>query len=430
MKETKGVKNPWALAWYMKGKGYKPNASEGKLPANIANIQKPDQYIQDLTEEEKKEEVKKETGDTAANPAIKTDNAGVTEKPEVTKVSQEMDKQTPTVDKLTQDTKGFDPLVEPDKVKEEKKKEPEVSTVEKAKAENEGKLPSDIANIQNPNDYIQNLAEDDQESVIADGITEESVAKDLAGRKNGEAVMNPETKLWKVISKAREAVSTTASTAATTASSTTTPAVEAVNICSKCSKGKCECVKANEAVPGVKAATPPETEPVKVKEEKVVECPTVKVEKGAAVPTVKAAKGSEADKLVKEDVDVTIKTDDKEVNIVSADGSTQITTLDVGTPAPLATVEQPPLTTETPNSEIFPDEEEEEEEVEVEEEEPELSDEEALEMAERLMVAEHLEKLDEKSMSPKQKKFIADIKAKKFSKKNTEKIEKKKKEIK
>jgi hypothetical protein len=51
-------------------------------------------------------------------------------------------------------------------------------------------------------------------------------------------------------------------------------------------------------------------------------------------------------------------------------------------------------------------------------------------MAERLMVAEHLSKMDEKTMSAKQKKFIEDIKAKKFSKKNKEKVEKKKKEIK
>jgi hypothetical protein len=173
MKKSKKVKNPWALAWYMKDKGYKSHksesvADEGKLPADTANIQKPDQYIQNLKEEEKKENI-----DGAANPEIKTDNAGVTPEPEETKVSAELDKQTPTVDKLTQGKDGQDPMIEPDKVKDEKKEEVKVTDVEKTKAENEGKLPADTANIQKPADYVQDLKEE-TEHVIADGITVES----------------------------------------------------------------------------------------------------------------------------------------------------------------------------------------------------------------------------------------------------------------
>jgi len=65
-------------------------------------------------------------------------------------------------------------------------------------------------------------------------------------------------------------------------------------------------------------------------------------------------------------------------------------------------------------------------------EQPEFSDLEALEMAERLMVAEHLtKKMDEGcGMSAKQKKFVDDMKGKKFSKKNKKKVDDKKKEIK
>jgi len=361
------------------------DADEGKLPADTANIQKPDQYVQDLKEEEKKEE-DKEGKDKAENSEIKTDNAGITPEPEKTDVSKDLEKQTPEVDKLVQDKDGKDPLVEPDKVKEEKKEEVKVSDVEKVKAENEGKLPADTANIQKPDQYVQDLKE--TEKVIAAEISDESVAKDLASKNNAEAVQNPQTRLWKVVSR-------TAETNSAAAVPAVAPAMEkTLNTCSKCSKEKCECVS----------------------EEKVVERPTVD-----AAKTDKDLSKLEKSK-VKEDVDVTIKTDDKEVNIVSADGSTQVTTLDVGTAAPVTTLEEPPITTEAPISEPEP-------ELELEEE-PEFSEEEALEMAEKLMVAEHLSKMDEKKMSAKQKKFVEDMKAKKFSKKNSDKIEKKKKEIK
>lgn len=365
---------------------YKEKADEGKLPADLANIQDPAKDIQDLKEDEKKED-KKEVEDSGVNPEIKTDNAGVTPEPEKTEVSKEADTQTPDVDKLTQNKDGQDPLVEPDKVKEEKKEEVKVTDVEKPKAENEGKLPADTANIQKPDQYVQDLKE--TEKVIAAEISDESVAKDLAMKNNAEAVQNPQTRLWKVVSR-------TAETNSAAAVPAVAPAMEkTVNTCSKCSKEKCECVS----------------------EEKVVECPTVDAAKAD-----KDLSKLEKPKGVKEDVDVTIKTDDKEVNIVSADGSTQVTTLDVGTPAPVTAVEPPPVTTEAPISEPEP-------ELELEEE-PEFSEEEALEMAEKLMVAEHLSKMDEKKMSAKQKKFVEDMKAKKFSKKNADKVEKKKKEIK
>jgi len=484
MKKHKKISNPWALAHYMKGKGYKPHASEGKLPADLANIQKPDQYIQDLKEDEKKENI-----DDAANPAIKTDNAGVTPAPELTKVSQEMDKATPTVDKLTQDKNGIAPEVDAKApaAKEEKKIEPKVTDVKK---ENEGKLPAAIANIQKPGEYIQNLAEE-AERVIADGISEENVAKDLASRHKGEAVQNPSTKLWKVVSVVNPSIATAMPA---TSAATTVPAVEKkVNTCSKCSKEKCECLKeekttepataAPAGVPEVKdkedvnvplktmatdksnalasdaQVMDPGTTKTTKQEQPMAQAPapsgqvidpgttsTVKQAQAAnagadnkttepkgttvsskvpevsattsAVPDVKSAK---PDALVKEDVDVTIRSDGKEVNVVSAGGATTITTQDTAA-VPIST-ETPLLGAETPA------EEEEEEELELEEE-PELSDEEALEMAERLMVAEHLGKLDEKNMSAKQKKFVEDMKAKKFSKKNTAKIEKKKKEIK
>jgi hypothetical protein len=90
-------------------------------------------------------------------------------------------------------------------------------------------------------------------------------------------------------------------------------------------------------------------------------------------------------------------------------------------------VEQPPMSLETP---VGPELGIEEPVEDPFSEEPDFTDDEALEMAEKLMVAEHLAKMDEKKMSDKQKKFLEDMKAKKFSKKNQEKVDKKKKEIK
>jgi len=498
MKKNKKISNPWALAWFMKGKGYKPKASEGKLPADLANVTHPADYIQDLAEENK------DSKDPAENTEIKTDNAGVTPNPELTKVSKEMDKQTPGVDKLTQNKAGNDPLTTPDKVKDVKNKDVKVDDVKKATAENEGKLPSNLNNIDHPDDYIQDLKEE-AEKVIADGISAENVAKDLASRHKGEAVMNPETKLWKVVTQVESSVPATSS-------ATTVPAVEKkVNVCSKCSKEACECVneetttepssseiKAKE-VPEVdaekdtnvplktmatdnsnalasdqpnantgaaaqkiisqsddrdpmigdkgashgkgSAPTSQEIDPGTMSTNKQEQAAT---EKGAvkttepsapAVGTTKnvastdAAEGDDLKKVkeevevkeeVKEDVDVTIKTDDKEVNIVAAPGHTQVTTMDAGAPAPLDVIEQPPISNddapvEDPELEII--------------DEPEFTDDEALEMAEKLMVAEHLAKMDEKKMSAKQKKFIEDMKAKKFSKKNKAKVDQKKKEM-
>jgi hypothetical protein len=406
MKKSKKISNPWALAWYMKGKGYKAHkADEGKLPANIANIQKPDEYIQDLKEE------KKDPIDTATNPEIKTDNAGVTEEPEETKVSKEMGKETPGVDKLVQDKDGKDPSVDAGapKAKEEKKIEPEVDGVKKEKTENEGKLPANIGNIQKPAEYIQNLAEDSAEKIIADGISEEAVARDLASRKNGEAVMNPDTRLWSVISKVAPKGQATATAA--------TPAGHAIE--SKIEECPTIKVAAKAAVPDVKAAKGDDADKLKneatVKEETTTE-PKGKAKEG--VPGVDAAKTNAADKLVKEDVEITVKSDTKEVNIVASEGGTQVTTMDVGTPAPLATVEPAVEPAVEPMLEPMP----------TEEEEPEMSDEEALEMAEKLMVAEHLEKLEK--LTEKQACFLKDVKAKKMSKKNQAKVDSKKKELK
>ena len=111
------------------------------------------------------------------------------------------------------------------------------------------------------------------------------------------------------------------------------------------------------------------------------------------------------EKKVKEDVNITVKTDDKEVNINAVPGQTTVTTADAVAPAPLA-LPSDILTMEEP-----------------EVEEPEYEDVFATEMAERFYAADYLSGF--KKITEKQAKFVADIKAKKISKKNKEKVSKK-----
>jgi len=381
--------------------------NEGKLPADTS-VATPDQ-IQPLAEE--KED--KESKDTAENPEIKTDNAGVTPEPEETKVSADLDKQTPNVDKLTQDKDGKDPLIEPDKVKEEKKEEVKVTDVKKEKTENEGKLPADTS-VATP-DQIQQLAESGEDIFT---VSNEQAAKKIQAKfPNSRYEQNTEGTWTVYVSEKKE--------------------------CEKCKGKKCECViektkgqqnawkvskashsdvfyvaTADEAKEDFMNAYYPDVDAKKAENiksslkvedvsEKVNECPTIAAAKAEEVPDVKAAKTDEVDKLkkesveaVKEDVDVTIKTDDKEVSVISADGSTQVTTLDTAVPAPMPS---DILTTEEPELE-----------------EPEYEDVFATETAEKFYVADYLAGM--KSLTEKQSQFLVDMKAKKMSKKNKEKV--------
>lgn len=199
-------------------------AFEGKLPQDSSEVKEPEKEIRMLAEKSK-DKIKKD--DVATNPKIKTDNAGVTEQPEKPKVITDLEKQSPDVDKLTQDKDGQDPNVgaSAKKNKEEKKIEPEVSTVKKVeetkqinpikkeastvkatsakeekkteevtgikaeKAQNEGKLPENPANVEKPAEEIQMLAE---EKVLVDGITDENVAKDISSKYPGSRIVTDE----------------------------------------------------------------------------------------------------------------------------------------------------------------------------------------------------------------------------------------------
>lgn len=338
---------------------YKGEIEEGKLPKNLNNVDNADDYIQDLKEDEKKKEE-----DVADNPEIKTANAGVTEDPEDTTVSKELNKETPDIDALTQNKDGVDPNIttQAPANKDEKNAKVEVSSVEEVKTENEGKVPADPGKITNPDEYIQDLKEEENdERILADGISEESVARDLANKNDANAVQNPDTQLWSVISKTSESIE-------------------------------------------VKEGEEDRQEQDEQDAEDIID----------QEDADELEEGKKED--VKEDIDVQVKAEDKEINIVSAEGSTQVTTLDLEDNNALVVDEPSVITPELPIEEEPEEFEDEEDDFELE-----LSDEDALEMAEKLMVVGHLEKLGEKA-TPKQQEFIKEVKSKKFSKKNIEKI--------
>ena len=109
---------------------------------------------------------------------------------------------------------------------------------------------------------------------------------------------------------------------------------------------------------------------------------------------------------------------------MAADGNTTVSTS--GTAASEAPLENPAFTEAPVSDEIeAPIGDEVESPAEAEIEEPEMEEEEAEEMAERILVCDYLATLGEAKQSEKQKKFIADMKAKKMGKKNKAKVDKK-----
>ena len=139
--------------------------------------------------------------------------------------------------------------------------------------------------------------------------------------------------------------------------------------------------------------------------------------------TKKVAQTGEA--KIKEDVEVTVTSDEKTATIsMAADGNTTVSTS--GTAASEAPLENPAFTEAPVSDEIeAPIGDEVESPAEAEIEEPEMEEEEAEEMAERILVCDYLATLGEAKQSEKQKKFIADMKAKKMGKKNKAKVDKK-----
>lgn len=494
LKKHKEITNPWALAYYMKDKGYKSHVPEGKLPADPSQAT-PDQ-IQTLAEEKK--EVKAEK---------MPQTASVSEEPPVKgKLQQAMDKATPDVDKLS----DFKVAA---KVETAKKIEPDITGVSKDSDKElkdeknetkvkEGKLPADPS--QATPDQIQTLAEERVLTTISD----ETVAKDIASKYSGARVVpDAEGKQWMVI------VSETALAEKSSRYKieckcgekyTTGPVADANRKVTKCPKcGKVDYVKMDKIteektseptaaevraaeVPGVKdekdsklsgvAKSDPKEPSIKSAEADVSKSPANPVvgDKGASTgkqdvttdqkidpgtttvtnqdaakvsggdpttepekPAVKdtnavaGTKAEKEDKLtpeskvcdkckkevcvcekteVKEDVEVSVKSDDNSATVSVTPTGTSVSTSEV----PTAEVAPAPIATEAPAEEV---------------EEPEMTEEESEEMAERIFVSDYLSSLGESKLTEKQKQFVAEAKSKKMSKKNKEKVEKKLKSL-
>lgn len=116
---------------------------------------------------------------------------------------------------------------------------------------------------------------------------------------------------------------------------------------------------------------------------------------------------------VKEDTEVNVKTDDKEVSVIDAGGATTVTTSDAS--ASTANVGLEPIP--EPDKEGLPAEEL------PAVEEPELSDEETTEMAERMLLIGHLRK--KPKLTSREKAFLVASESRKLSEKNRTKVEQK-----
>jgi len=222
-----------------------------------------------------------------------------------------------------------------------KSKEDEINKAA-AEKKNEGKIPAEPAKVDDTTK--QTLTEDDKQEIVLGEFSDEQVAKNFATSNKGAVSQDPETKKW-VVTSMKESKKEDEAAAAVTKMATSLlrkihkaadiAALEDImnNIEKTATSGKIS----GEQETRLKAAlarrkealeknpTAPETEPTAKEEEEIEE------EKKEEVQ-------------VKEDVDVTIKTEDKEVNIVSTEGGTQITTLDT----PSINTEVVPIAAEVP----------------------------------------------------------------------------------
>jgi hypothetical protein len=410
-----------------------PQLPEGKLPADPSQAT-PDQ-IQTLAEE-KKEEV-----------AIKTANAGVTEDPEKSRIQQDMDKATPDVDKKS----DFKVAA---KVETAKKVEPTITGVEKDSDKElkdeknnpkvgEGKLPADPS--QATPDQIQTLAE--ERTLVT--VSDENVAKDIASKyPGGRIVPDNEKKQFVVMvqeKQIKEETTTEPKGAAISAGEVPGVKDEKDSKLTGVSKSdpKEPSIKSAEANVGKEPKDPqvgdkgastakqdaPTDQKIDPGTTTVTNQDAAKVSGGNKTtepekPVIKdtnSVAGTDAkkeDKLtpeskIKEDTEVTVKSEDQTATISMTPTGTNVSTSATPTETPADVL---PATTEEPADNT---------EEATEDEEPEISDEESEEMAERIFVSEYLSGLGEAKLTEKQKLFISETKAKKISKKNKEKIEKK-----
>lgn len=434
MKRSSTIKKPYALSWYMKEKGYKANkADEGKLTANLANITNPEETIRTLAEKDKAEK---------PEACIKTANSGVTETPEKGRLQKMLDKETPNVDKLS----DFKVAA---KVETAKAKEPEITGVEnkgdkdlkKEQKTTEGKLPADPS-MATP-DQIQTLAE--EKALVT--VSDENVANGIAKKYQGGRVVKDDAKKQFVIMVPQETQESVIKEETTSEPSKSEVGADAVPYVKDKEYNKLSPVSNSD----------PKTDSLKDAEsnkEKYHADPQIGA-KGASTGKQEAPTAEPSAAAGKADQNASKKRDDetqgdiqpnsdtngqkttspgkpevKDTNSVAGTKAAKADKLTpeakvvesevVVTPDGTVTVSTDGAAATMPPMEASP----------AAMEEPEMTEEETTEFAERVFVSDHLATLGEANLTEKHKAFIAEVKAKKMSKKSKEMVDKKVKAMK
>jgi len=429
-----------------------PKADEGVVVSNPANIDKPEEVIQTLAEEKKSTKAPK-----AAKTDVKSADRGIVADPEKGPLQKSMDKATPDVDKKS----DFQVAA---KVSKAKVLQPEPITgvttpkgvkvgyeEEGSSAElEEGTVVANPANIDKPEEVIQTLAE--ERALVA--VSDQNIANDIKSKYPGSRIVqDADKKQWIVMVQEKAAVQEekTSSPTESEIKAASIPEVDAVerNKLTNISKAdpkepaiKAAVANVSKSDMGDKAVGDKGASTAKQhKEEKKPSADTGKADQNASsarhdatqkplqtktgpdivakpeikdVNTVAGTSAAKQDKLtteakVQEDAEVTVTADDKTATIsMTADG------VNVSTSG--ATAE--PSVVEPAEGEIEP------------EADQDMEDAEADEMAERIFVSDYLATLEEAKLTEKQKAFIAEVKAKKLSKKNADKVGKKVKVLK
>lgn len=409
LKKEKDITNPWALVHWMKGKGYKSHVPESKLPADPSQVNAPDTEIQQLAEE--KEEKKEEKPKTD----VKSANVGVTPEPEKGPIQKTMDQLTPDVDKKS----DFKQAAGVADVKDEKKAEVKVTGVVSGTTD-ESTLPTDPSQVKAPETEIQQLAE---EKVLT-SLSDETVARDIASKyPGGRVITDPQSKQFIVMVQEKKLKEEkTSEPTKSEIKATDVPMVDAEKPATEDSVPNKDSIKSAEAnvsksdskdpVVGDKGASTgkqdaPTDQKIDPGSATVANQDAAKVSGGNKTteqedPSASTSKATakvddkNKDQLtpeskVKENVNVSVQTDDKTVTIDADAGTTTVQTTDTAAIAPMTDV-VPVSDTVTPATE------------------EELEDEEVEEMAERILVKEYLEKVGESKWTPKMKTFMDEAK--------------------
>ena len=418
--------------------------TEGKLPKDPSKIEDPNGDVQLLAEKEKKVTQKsaEKEADAAVNKDIETAGAGKTEEPELTDLQKEAAKETP-VDKLTQNKDGEDPLKGEPKVKEEKKITPEVTGVEKVKEQKingEGLNPDQAIAEFSKQIKMGSLKFEDLLNAIPrwkmKSEDKKRVAQEigkLVGKEVPKVVFDaidqykdiPENKLPDDPSQIKDPTGDIEKLSEEKVLTTVSDEKVAKDISLKYPGSRIVADKTpdgkNQFIVMVKESlTPPLTVAsniIKSEDGKFIVGWVGKNEKGIPQTYIKSfVSETEAQqfqdqmnkRVVKEDIDVTVKADGEEINVTSTPDGIQATKVNP---------EVQPIDRVETGVEVA------EEEPDFYEGEEEWSEEEAGEMEEKIALSAHLGTLEK--LTEKQKKFKDEVDGKKIGKKNKAKLKKK-----